>query len=367
MTKSSVNDIESTIVDDDKSMLISIVMVFLTFYMSKTVAKRLLCLVLFAANLKVGNITKLITLSPGTVYFVMKEAKAGKAEALLHLNVGGKKGKLTDIEQAVLDKVNKNNYSSKQEIVDMIDEEFGVKTSRSAVARLLNKLGLKRLKSGSLPAKADPQKQRSFFDNTLEPLMHAAKTGELALHFVDAAHFVMGCGFLGFVYGLERRFVRTFSGRKRYNVLGALNMVTKKVTTVTNDGYMTATEVCGLLKKLAAEQVGIPLYLVLDNARYQKCKIVQELAVELNINLIYIPPYSPNLNLIERFWKYAKTKLRTKHYDDFPVFCKTIDSIVACDDVKDKNAVNNLINEKVQLFDDMEPINEFTWTKKRAA
>ena len=65
--------------------------------------------------------------------------------------------------------------------------------------------------------------------------------------FLDGAHFVMGCDFLGYIYGKTRRFIKTFSGRKRYNVLGALNFVTKKVTTVTNDTYITAAEVCQML------------------------------------------------------------------------------------------------------------------------
>lgn len=364
MAKSRVDNTESTVPDDGKIAIISIVIKFLTLFMSQTVAKRLLCLVMFAASLNASQISKLLTMSTRTVYTMKKEVKAGNAEALLYIKVGGKKGKLADIEQDVLEKINANNYSSKQEIVDMIDEEFGLKPSLSAVARLLKKLGLKRLKSGSLPAKADPQKQRSFYDNTLQPLIQKAKSGKIALFFVDASHFVMGCGYLGFVYSLQRRFVRTFSGRKRYNVLGALDIVTKMVTTVTNAGYITATEVCELLRKLAAEHAGTPLYLVLDNARYQKCKLVQELAAKLNINLVFIPPYSPNLNLIERFWKYTKSKLRTKHYDDFEVFCETIDLIIACNDIKGKNAVNSLINEKVQLFDGMEPVNEFTWAKK---
>ncbi|MDR1110468.1 MAG: IS630 family transposase, partial [Deltaproteobacteria bacterium] len=85
--------------------------------------------------------------------------------------------------------------------------------------------------------------QREFHDGVLRPLMDRAKSGGIALLFVDASHFVMGCDFLGYIYGKARRFMKTCSGRKRYNVLGALDVVSKKVTTVTNDAYITATEV----------------------------------------------------------------------------------------------------------------------------
>ena len=102
---------------------------------------------------------------------------------------------------------------------------------------------------------------------------------------------------------------------------------------------------------MAIEYVGKLIYIVLDNARYQKCAIVTELASQLGINLVYIPPYSPNLNLIERLWKHVKNRLRTKYYDVFDDFQKKIDSIVSDTDKNDLTVVNRLIGEKVQLFD----------------
>ena len=131
--------------------------------------------------------------------------------------------------------------------------------------------------------------------------MEKAKDGAISLLFLDASHFVMGCNFLGHIYGRVRRLVKTFSGRKRYNVLGAMDYMSKKVLTVTNDSYITASEVCDMLRHIAAEYKGREVYLILDNARYQKCRAVRELAGQLHIHLVYIPPYSPNLNLIERF------------------------------------------------------------------
>jgi transposase len=181
--------------------------------------------------------------------------------------------------------------------------------------------------------------------------MDQAKSGAVVLLFVDASHFVMGCDFLGYIYGLARRFIKTFSVRRRYNVLAALNFVSKKVTTITNDSYITASEICDLLKKVAAEHAGRPIHIVLDNARYQKCAVVSELAIKIGIDLVYIPPYSPNLNLIERLWKHVKNKMRTKYYDDFDAFKNGIDSIVNETEKSNLAAINRLIGEKVQLFD----------------
>jgi len=180
--------------------------------------------------------------------------------------------------------------------------------------------------------------------------MQRAKKGNVTLLFLDASHFVMGCDYLGYIYGTVRRFVRTYSGRQRYNVLGALNFVSKKVTTIANETYITSTEICELIRNVSEEYIGDPIYIVLDNARYQKCKIVQDLAAELKISLVYIPPYSPNLNLIERLWKHVKGRLRIKYYDNFNEFKDKINSIVDATDKCDKLTIDKLIKDKVQLF-----------------
>jgi len=217
------------------------------------------------------------------------------------------------------------------------------------------------LKSGSIPAKANASIQRAYYDTILLPLISKAKKSKLTLLFLDGSHFVMGCDYLGYIYGKTRRFIKTFSGRKRYNVLGALNFVTKKVTVVANDAYITASEVCEMLWKVAAEYAGKPVHIVLDNARYQKCEIVTNLARELGITLHYIPPYSPNLNLIERLWKHVKGRLRSKYYSQFDDFKRTIDSIIEDTDQGNKKIIDKLIGESVQIFDTLVPINDNTF------
>ena len=184
---------------------------------------------------------------------------------------------------------------------------------------------------------------------------------------MDASHFVIGSDFLGSIYGRVRRFMRTFSGRQRYNVLGAINIVTKKVTTITNTTYITATEICLMLKKLATEYPGKAIHLVMDNARYQKCNAVKEMAATLGIDLVYIPPYSPNLNPIERLWKFVKGKLRSKYYDDFKEFSSTIDTIIKDTEGRYKQQIESLIGEKIQLFDDLIPLTENTFIRQEAS
>jgi len=123
--------------------------------------------------------------------------------------------------------------------------------------------------------------------------------------FVDAAHFVMQ-PFLGFLWCFVRQFIQAPSGRKRFNVLGALHATSLQLVTVTNATYINAYSVAKLLCKLAVDFKDLPITLVMDNARYQRCYFIMDLATALGIELLFLPPYSPNLNLIERFWKYVK-------------------------------------------------------------
>ena len=191
-------------------------------------------------------------------------------------------------------------------------------------------------------------------------MLEQAEEGAVSLLFLDASHFVMGCDFLGCIYGRTRRFVRTFSGRKRFHVLGAMDYRSKKVLTVTNDSYITASEVCDLLRAIAEEYGEKKVYLVLDNARYPKCKIVQQLAEQLHIQLLYIPPYSPNLNLMERLWKFVKGELRSQYYDDFNLFQHKILSIINSTHGINKSKIDNLIGKGVQLFHQLSPLSPNT-------
>jgi hypothetical protein len=73
----------------------------------------------------------------------------------------------------------------------------------------------------------------------------------------------------------------------------------------------------------------------------------------LGIELVYVPSYSPNLNLIERLWKFTKNQLRTKYYDNFDVFKEKINSIISSTDSYNNKYIDSLIGDKVQLFDDV--------------
>ena len=112
----------------------------------------------------------------------------------------------------------------------------------------------------------------------------------------------------GYSWCKERMCVPSSYGRKRVNLLGFMDAVTLKTEKVTEEKYLNSDSVCKGLEKLRKEYPDEFIYVILDNAAYQKCKKVKHCAESFNINLVFLPPYSPNLNLIERLWKFLRKK-----------------------------------------------------------
>jgi transposase len=158
--------------------------------------------------------------------------------------------------------------------------------------------------------------------------------------------------FFGYLWCFTRIFVRTPHGRQRLNVLGALNAVSKKVVTVINETYVNATTVMELLDKLVLASPNIPITVVLDNARYQRCNAVIEHAQKLGIEMLFLPSYSPNLNLIERLWKLVKKLvLNSQYYPDFKSFREGIINCLTTLHEKHEDELKSLLALKFQTFE----------------
>jgi transposase len=242
----------------------------------------------------------------------------------------------------------------------MIEQRTGVRRGLSQVRHFLkDRLGLRWRKAGAIPVPPKEtvpehaRKQAVFLEEKLEPRLEQARRGQRQVYFVDAAHFVFA-PFLGFLWCATRLFVRAASGRKRYNVLGALDAVTHRLIRVTNHDSINAESVCALLRAVAEAAVGLPITLVLDNARYQKCAVVQALAESLGIELLYLTSYSPNLNLIERLWRFVrKQSLDSTYYEDFAQFTAAIDRCLDNLPTIHKGEMDTLLTHKFQMFEDV--------------
>lgn len=173
------------------------------------------------------------------------------------------------------------------------------------------------------------------------------------MFFVDAAHFVYGT-FLCCLWSILRVFVRAASGRQRFNVLGAWDAVARRLLAVTNTTVVNTGTMCQLLRRIAAENLVGPVTVILDNARYQRNTVVQGLAAELSIRLLYLPSYSPNLNLIERLWGFAKrNSVYGKYHPDFASFRAAIEATLAGIPTTHAEALESLMTLEFQTFEDV--------------
>jgi transposase len=157
--------------------------------------------------------------------------------------------------------------------------------------------------------------------------------------------------FRGILWWVQRLFVKAPSGRQRFNVLAALPATSPELFTVTNLTYLTATTVCELWQLVAGAYPGLPITLVLANARYQRCTLVQTLAEMLGSELLYLPAYSPNLKLIERLWKFVKKPcLYSKYYPDSAAFQHAISDCLAQVPTTHKAELDTLLTLRFQTF-----------------
>jgi len=142
-------------------------------------------------------------------------------------------------------------------------------------------------------------------------------------------------------------------------VLAAINALTHELFTVENLTYITAETVCALLRQLAAAHQGIPISIILDNARYQRCALVQAVAHECKIELLYLPTYSPNLNLIERFWRFVKKQcLYSKYYPDSLSFQQAVLACIQHASTTHKEELKRLLTLRFQTFAEVRSIGD---------
>lgn len=168
---------------------------------------------------------------------------------------------------------------------------------------------------------------------------------------MDAAHFVLGA-FLAVLWSFQRVFVRTSSGRQRLNVLGALNAITHEMVTVTNETYINSWSVVELMRKLREIHPKGKVVLVLDNAPYQACYLVKSGANMLGIELLFLPTYSPNLNLIERVWKFIKKKsLNSVYHATFQSFSSSIVECISKFGTEHKEELETLLTLNFQKLE----------------
>jgi len=264
------------------------------------------------------------------------------AEDLIKNNNKGTLPILTREQIDLLDKhLVKNTYADSKGIVAWIEEKFKVHYTTSGINALLKRMNFVYKKPVLVPCKADVAKQEQFIEQYKELKNNLTENDQI--YFVDGVHpqhnTISNCGW---IKKGQTKHLKTNNGRQRTNINGALNIETKDVFYVEDDRINSQT-VIALLTVLLKNQIKGNLYIIQDNAKYYHSQVVKDFLKE-NPRIIFkfLPPYSPNLNIIERLWHILKKNVvYSKFYLKFCDF---------------QNAVNLFFKKKVWLYDEYKNI-----------
>jgi len=327
-------------------------------------AKRLaLSILLSEENIDIKIISRVVGISERQVRNHRNAHKKRGIFALTNNNRYKPVSELKAYEDIIRDDLVSSPVATVSEAVERIEQLTGIKRSPTQVRTFMRSLGLKPLKVASIPAKADPAAQSNFLETELEPRIKEAEKGERAILFMDAAHFVWQL-YLGVLWCINRIFIPAASGRTRINVLGAYDPIKNELIKIINREYINSETIMELLMKIRDVYNNLAVTVVLDNARYQRCKAVIEKAAELNIELLFLPTYSPNLNLIERLWRFVKKEcLYSKYYKTANEFEFAIVKCLESINTNKKHKLESLMTIKFQLFEQPPKDDKFVTAK----
>ena len=297
------------------------------------------------------KVCEVLLFDEGTLRHYVKRYREGGIKGLVSNHYLGGLGKLTSDEEALLDQhLQDNLYIDAKSIAAYIWKTFGTKYSVRGVTELLKRLGYVYKKPKIIPGKANPEAQEEFLKQ-YDALKNDLEPGDKIL-FMDGVHpqhnTVAAYGWIKKGYEKE---IKSNSGRQRLNINGALDVTTYKVT-MTMEETLNAFTILSLFKKLRKVYCKAgKLYIICDNAGYYKAAQVQIEVKKLNIELVFLPPYSPNLNLIERLWKFFRKKVMyNQYYEKFSDFKNATEDFFNGGMKKYKSELRTLLTENFQII-----------------
>jgi transposase len=248
-------------------------------------------------------------------------------------------------------------YMTAKAVCAFVARSFDMTYTPHAMAKLLKRLGFVYKMPKSVPAKADEEAQRRFVEETLGPLMKSAND-DTPLYFVDGTHpSYTAHAACGWIRKGETRELKSNHGRTNININGALSWPGREFVHRRTE-RITSAEMILLFEDLQARHpAATAIQVVLDNARYNHSNEVKAWLTcdDCRVKLVYLPPYAPNLNLIERFWwLFKKSTIYNQYFPTFADFKEAVDGFFArLDDYRD--AIESLITDKFHFIGKFNP------------
>lgn len=288
---------------------------------NKRAADRIKAVYLLSRGKTPREIAEVLMLDEDSIGNYRKRYEQGGVEALLKDNYLGSEGMLNCAELGELSAhLEAETYLTVEAIIEHVKEAYQINYSVSGMRQLLHRIGFVYKKAKTVPGKANAELQRAYLE-LLEKTLQNKGVNDVH-YYLDGVHPQHNTQLAyGWIKKGQDKVVKSNSGRQRININGALNADTLEVVIRTDDTINTQST----LKLFEALEQKHPLansiFMTLDNARYYKNNLIKEYLKTSKIKLLFLPAYSPNLNLIERLWKFMrKTILYNKYYEKFTDF-----------------------------------------------
>lgn len=316
----------------------------------RRLAERLLCLILFAQGESVAQIERILMVGRRTLVRWIETYREQGVEGLGQWGYQGPRCQLTDEQWAEVEQeLARKAYHTAKEVAAWVKERFQVAYTERGMQALLRRKGYRWIKTRLVPGKAVALLQQAFVADYEK---RRATFGDKArFYFVDAVHPTHNVKrtYVWTKKGQRLR-VRSNTGRKRYNILGAYCPQDREYLDLRGTENIRAQTLIQLMDLIRqrhpeAEQI----FLILDNVPYHHARLVQDHLADTNVQLLFLPAYAPNLNLIERLWGFLKEKALADYHATFDEFVAAIARVL--DHLSDyEEELASLLTEKFEIL-----------------
>lgn len=273
---------------------------------------RIKAILLRSEGWTVPQISQALRLHQSTI---IKHIEAYKTLGKLKNESGGSESHLTEENtQELIAHLEENIYAHNHQIVLYIKERFGVTYTVSGLHKWLHRHGFSYKKPKGLPHKADAELQQRFVEEYNE--LKQKVSDEEPILFMDSVHPTQATKLTyGWIRTGKTKHVGTTASRTRLNIIGAIRLGNIAQAITSQYETINAESIIDFMSKIRAEYTTQKtIHLILDKAGYHRSYLVAEQATKLNIKLHFLPPYSPNLNPIERLWKVMNEHVRNNQF-----------------------------------------------------
>ena len=315
----------------------------------KRIADRVKAVYLLGSGWSMNDVCEALLLSDDAVrgYFVRYKEKG--LDGLIDHKYIGRQSRLTDGEKKLLTShLEEHTYAKVSEIINFVQNEFDAEYTESGMRLILRELNFVYKKPEKIPYRIDQDSQKKFIKD-YKKLKKSLNPGD-SVYFMDATHPEhTPIPAYGWIKKGVKKVVKSNPRPYRLNINGAINISSLEMV-VRFEKKINKETIKDFLEDMRKYQPTGVIYIICDNAGYYSSPEVKSLAEAMAIELVHLPPYSPNLNPIERLWKfYKKNILYNKYYEEFSDMLKASKRFFK-ELGKHKAELSTLITENFQII-----------------